>query len=209
MTVDTLQSPLRDATVYVRLSSLCTSTGALASCNGSFPVHPGMPVSQKCQAIADAIANDCSAAGYVVSVNDCRLEASLTASNVGCPATPFALGVSNDPTAFDQSGLGAMPDGESDRITGTTASCSPMPGSPENLRLTPLDGGVDFQLTWDDAVNADDYVVFSDAAPNGAFDTVVGIAPSGATGLTVGMPQGDAFYLVAGRNSACGVGPRR
>jgi len=208
VTVRTLQSPVRDATVYVRLSSLCTTTGALASCAGSLVVYPGMPVSQKCQAIADAISNDCSAAGYAVTVNDCRLEASLTASNVGCPATPFALGLSNDPAVFDQAGQGPLPDGESESTTGTTASCSPMPGPPGNLLLTPLGGGKDFQLTWDDSANADDYVVFSDTTPNGIFETVAGIAPGGSTGLTVAMPVGNVFYLVAGRNSICGLGPK-
>ena len=84
-----------------------------------------------------------------------------------------------------------------------------MPGIPANLRLTPLDGGVNFQLTWDDATNADDYVVFSDTAPDGMFETVAGIAQSGATGLTVAVPSGNELYLVAGRNPDCGVGPKR
>jgi hypothetical protein len=208
VTVQTVRPPALGATVYVRLSSLCTATGVLASCAGSFPVFPGMPVSQKCQAIVDAIANDCSAAGYAVTVNDCRLEASLTASNVGCPATPFALGLSNDPAVFDQAGLGPLPDGESDSTTGTTASCAPLPGPVGNLRLVPLDGRADLQLTWDDTTNADDYVVLGDTAPNGAFSTVLGIAPSGTSGLTVAVQPGVEFYLVAGRNSTCGLGSR-
>jgi hypothetical protein len=168
-----------------------------------------MPASQKCQAIADAISNDCSSAGYVVTVDDCRLEASVTAGNLGCPATPFALGLSNDPGGFDQSGQGALPDGEADEVTGTTATCTPMPEPAANLSLDTLDGGADLKLTWDDAANADDYLVFSDTAPNGAFSTVAGIASSGSTGFTVGMPPGIEFYLVAGRNSICGTGPKR
>lgn len=209
VTVRTLQPPARDATVYVLLRSLCTATGVLASCSGSFAVYPGMPVTQKCQAIADAIANDCSAAGYAVTVNDCGLEASLTAGNLGCPETPFALGLSNDPGVFDQAGQGPLPDGESESTTGTTDSCSPMPDPPSHLRIEAVDGGQDLQLTWDAAVNADDYVVFVDTAPNGPFSSVAGIAPSGTPGLTVSTPPGIEFYLVAGRNQTCGVGPKR
>jgi hypothetical protein len=208
VTVQTLQPPVKDAIVYVRLSSLCTATGAFAGCSGSFTVYPGMPVSAKCQAIADAISNDCSGAGYALTENDCRLSATVTAGNLGCPSTPFALGLSNDPAVFDQTGQGPLPDGESESITGTTATCSPLPGPVGNLRLaTPGNG--DLQLTWDDATNADDYVVFSDTLPNGSFDTVAGTAQSGASGWTAGMPPGVEFYLVAGSNSICGVGPRR
>ena len=208
VTVQTLQPPVQDATVYVRLSSLCTATGAMAVCGGSFAVYAGMPVSVKCQAIADAIANNCSAAGYAVTENNCRLAASLMASNVGCPATQFALGLSNDPAVFDQAGQGALPDGESDSTTGTAGSCAPMPGPVSNLRLARPGGGGDLQMTWDDASNADDYLVFSDAAPNGTFTTVAGTAPSGTPGATVGTPPGSEFYLVAGSNASCGVGPR-
>lgn len=208
VTVLTTQAPARDATVYVRLSSLCTATGAGSFCNGSFAVYPGMPVSQKCQAIGDAISNNCSAAGYVVTENNCRLAASLTAGNLGCTTTPFALGLSNDPAVFDQTELGTLPDGESDRITGTTAACAPMPGPVSNLSLATANGGADLQLTWEDTTNADDYVVFSDTKPNGMFSTVEGTAPSGTPGPALGMPSGIEFYLVAGSNSACGVGPR-
>jgi len=167
-----------------------------------------MTVSQKCQAIADAVSNDCSAAGYAVTVNDCRLEATLTASNLGCPATPFALGLSNDPAKFDQAGQGPLPDGESDSTTGTTGSCAPMPGPASNLRLATLNGGEELQLTWDDAANSDDYGVFSDTAADGTFSTVAGVAQSGTPGLSVSMPPRIEFYLVAGRNSACGFGPK-
>ena len=208
VTVQTLQPPVLDAVVYVRLSSLCTATGAFAGCNGSFAVYPGMPVSVKCQAIADAISNDCSAAGYAVTENDCRLAATFTASNVGCPATPFALGLSNDPAVFDQTGQGPLPDGEAESTTGTTATCAPLPGPVGNLRLATPSGG-DIQLTWDDATNADGYVVFSDTTPNGTFDTVAGTARSGTPGWTAGMPPGIEFYLVAGSNSSCGIGPKR
>lgn len=135
--------------------------------------------------------------------------AQFTASNLGCPATPFALGLSNDPAIFDQAGLGPLPDGESENTKGSSATCALAPGPVSNLQLAMVNGGADLQLTWDDTTNADDYVIFSDTAPNGSFDTVVGTALSGASGLTVSMPAGSDFYLVAGRNSACGLGPRR
>ncbi|HYV85336.1 MAG TPA: hypothetical protein VFB49_05460 [Patescibacteria group bacterium] len=208
VSVETVQPPAQGATVYVRLSSLCTATGAGAFCNGSFAVHPGTSAAQKCQAIADVVTGNCSAAGYSVTANQCKSAATLTASNTGCPATPFALGLSNDPAVFDQSGQGAMPDGEIDSITGRTPACSPMPGPVGNLQLL-APGGGGLHLTWDDTTDADDYVVFSDTSPNGSFTTVAGTASSGAAGLTLAMPPGTEFYLVAGRNATCGVGPMR
>lgn len=208
VTVETTQPPDHTATVYVRLSSLCTVTGASAMCGGNFDVHPGWKLDQKCQAIADAITNNCSSAGYAVTRNDCQRSARFTASNVGCPATPFALGLSNDPAIFDQAGLGPLPDGESENTRGSPAACALTPGPVSNLQLVEVNGGADLRLTWDDTTNADDYIVFSDTAPNGTFDNVVGTAASGASGLTIGMPAGSDFYLVAARNSACGLGPK-
>jgi len=167
-----------------------------------------MSISQKCQAIVDAIANNCSAAGYVVTENNCRLAASLTAGNAGCPGTQFALGLSNDSSVFDQTAQGPLPDGESENTTGTAGSCAPMPGPVSNLRLETLNGGLDLRLTWDDTTNTADYVVFSDASPNGIFNAVAGTAQSGTAGTTVTMPPGSEFYLVAGSNPSCGIGPR-
>lgn len=208
VTVNTSKGPTHDATVYLRMSALCTATGAGEFCSGSFPVFHGMSTSQKCQAIADAIANDCSSVGYVVTMNDCAVESTLVASNLSCPDTAFALGLSNDSGVFDETGTGSMPDGETDRITGTSDTCSPKPGTVANLQLIQVTGGTDVQLTWNDATDAADYVVFSDTSPNGSFSTVVGTASSGATGLTLGTPAGNAYFLVAGRNSSCGVGPK-
>jgi hypothetical protein len=208
VTVKTQKAPDHEDTVYLRMSSLCTATGAGAFCSGSFPVDPTMTTSRKCQAIADAIANDCSAAGYVVTMNDCQLESTLVASNLGCPATPFALGLSNDPAIFDQTGQGTLPDGENEKITGTS-SCSPMPGTVDNLQLVAAADGSEVLLTWSDTADATDYLVFSDTDPNGIFSTVVATATSGATGVTVGTLSGDEYFLVAGRNSSCGVGPKR
>jgi len=208
VTVSTTKGPTQDATVYLRMSALCTATGAGEFCNGSFPVFHGMTTAQKCQAIADAIANDCSSVGYVVTMNDCPLESTLVASNLSCPDTAFALGLSNDPGVFDQTGTGPMPDGETDRISGTSKSCSPKPGTVGNLQLAQVAGGTDVQLTWDDTTNATDYVVFSDTSPNGSFSTVAGTAADGASGFSLGTLSGNEYFLVAGRNSSCGVGPK-
>jgi hypothetical protein len=205
--VETLGPPAQDATVYVRLSSLCTATGAGAFCNGSFTVFPGMPVAAKCQAIANVVSNDCSTAGYVVTRDDCATTASFTASNLGCPPTPFALGLSNDPEVFDQTDAGPMPDGETERITGSNATCALTPGPVSNLQLALVNGGANLQLTWDAATDADDYIIYSDAAPNGSFSTVEGTARNG-NGYRLSLPAGSEFYLVAGRNAACGVGPK-
>jgi hypothetical protein len=207
VTVQTTNGPHANATVYVRLSSLCTVTGAGAMCGGSFPVFPGMPVASKCQAIANVVANDCSADGYVVTTNDCAGSATLVASNLGCPATPFTLGLSNDPDTFDQTASGAMPDGETDVITGSNAACATTPGPVPNLMVTVSNNGANLQLAWGDATNAEDYVVYSDTAANGAFATVEGTAKNGNS-LTIPMPSASEYYLVAGRNAACGVGPK-
>lgn len=208
VTVKTQKAPVHDATVYVRLSSICTATGAGGMCGGSFAASHSMSVADKCEAIADTISSACWQAGYEVTVNDCQQNATLVASNLGCPATPFALGISNDSGVFDQVQFGALPDGESENTTGTTTSCGRRPGAVSNLLLTPQSGGADLLLTWDDTSDADDYVVYSDTAPSGAFSTVAGTAPSGEVGLSVGTLPGNQYYLVAGRNQGCGIGPK-
>src|SRR5207247_217712 len=87
VTVQTVQPPTQDATVFVKLSSLCSGTGVIAACNASFSVGPGTSAVQKCQAIVDAIADGCSTVGYAVTANNCQSSATLTASNTGCPGT--------------------------------------------------------------------------------------------------------------------------
>lgn len=209
VTVRTLHAPTHNGTVYVKLSSLCTATGSIAACGGQFDVHPGMSIPQKCQAIASAIEGSCAAAGYAVTVNECSLGALLTASNVDCPGTAFALGISNSPDTFDQAWQSHLPDGEVENTTGRSASCTPLPGPVTGLRLDKTGGGQDIRLRWNDAADADDYLVLEDGAPNGAVSTVIGTAQSGAQGLTISMTPGSEVYLVAGHNSACGVGPKR
>jgi len=75
------------------------------------------------------------------------------------------------------------------------------------LRLEKTNGGSSLHLTWADTAHADDYVVLEDGVPGGSFSEVLGSASGGASGLTVPMPPGNLFFLVAGRNSGC-VGPR-
>jgi hypothetical protein len=77
------------------------------------------------------------------------------------------------------------------------------------LRLEHAGGGSQIRFTWTDTTASDDYVVFQDTLPNGPFTTVSGTAASGTTGLTAPVPAGDiVYFLVAGRNAACGEGPK-
>lgn len=200
--VRTLQSPSQDTAAYVRLSSLCATTGSLARCDGNFAVHPGMSLATKCESIADAISANCSGAGYVVTANNCAAAASLTASNVGCPGTQFALGISNDPGVFDQTAAGPLPDGEVESI------CAPSPGSVGGLRVAKLGDASGLQLTWGNVTNAGNYLLFESQAASGSFDSVAGTTDNGTTSLTIAMPPGSEFFLVASSNSSCGVGPK-
>jgi hypothetical protein len=86
--------------------------------------------------------------------------------------------------------------------------CASPPEVVSELRLEPINSGMDLLLTWGDTSDAEDYVVFEDDLPSGSFETSVGSAGSGTTGLTVPMPSVDKFYLVAGRDSVCGTGPK-
>ena len=202
VSVRTLQSPSLSTTVYVALSSLCTSTGVVASCRGHFTVDPGMPASTKCESIVDAIAADCASAGYSVSADDCAASASFITSNIGCPGTPFALGISNNSGVFDQTAAGPLPDGEVESI------CAPPPALVSDLRLAKANGGLALQIAWRNATDADSYVLFEAQAPDGRFDSVAGTADSGITGLTLDLRPVNEFFLVAGTNSTCGVGPK-
>lgn len=64
------------------------------------------------------------------------------------------------------------------------------------------------RFTWTNDPRATDYVVYEDSNPIGPFTTITGTAASGTTGLTVPLPVTRRYYLVAGRNAACGVGPK-
>ncbi len=63
---------------------------------------------------------------------------------------------------------------------------------------------------WEESAGADEYVVLQDAAPNGSFMTELGTSSAGDPTLRVPIPPGDILYfLVAGRNLGCGLGPIR
>jgi hypothetical protein len=64
------------------------------------------------------------------------------------------------------------------------------------------------RFNWTNDPRATDYVVYEDSSPGGPFTTVTGTAGSGTTGLTIPLPATRRYYLVAGRNAACGVGPK-
>src|SRR4029453_13321583 len=81
------------------------------------------------------------------------------------------------------------------------------PGVVQGLVLTQINGGADLHMNWGIGANATGYTVFQDAAPNGGFATVTGSSPSGVSGLTVTMPAGNVFYLVAVTKSG-GTGPQ-
>ena len=85
-------------------------------------------------------------------------------------------------------------------------TCAPLPGGVSDLRLAKLSGGAELLLTWAEAPDGGDYIVHRDFAPSGAFDDVAGVAPNGASGLTLPMPVFDRYFLVGARNS-CGLGP--
>ena len=75
-----------------------------------------------------------------------------------------------------------------------------------NLRLGKINGGANLQMTWNGAANATDYAVFEDVAGSGVFAGQASPTSSGATTVTIPMPSGSRYYLVAGKNAACGVG---
>jgi hypothetical protein len=200
--VQTVQPPSVRATVYVKLTSLCTTTGVNASCGGSFDTKTNWTKADKCQALEDVVTQQCGAAGYAVSADSCAANADFEVANVGCPQTPFALGISNDASVFDQSGNGQLPDGEKESVT-----CATTPGAVANLLMTEVDAGT-LRLNWDEAANSDDYIVYSDTSPSGTFDNVVGTTSTGAAGLLVPMPAAGEYYLVAARNRNCGQGPK-
>jgi hypothetical protein len=205
VTVQTVNGPTQDAVVYVNLSSLCTATGAGAFCGGRFSVQHGLSRFAKCRAIADAISNDCATTGYAVATDDCPSTATFTVTNSECPGTQFALGISNDSAVFDQTEQ-PLPDGESETTTGT---CAPVAGPVSNLRVDKIASGSDLSLTWDAAANAQMYDVFEDGSANGSFGAIAGSTTYATTELTIPVPPGVEFYLVAGKNETCGVGTER
>ncbi|HET8946468.1 MAG TPA: fibronectin type III domain-containing protein [Candidatus Polarisedimenticolia bacterium] len=204
VTVQTVTPPSSRATVYVRLASLCTATGASATCSGSFDVTPATTAEQTCAGIAAVVAQHCGAAGYELTLDACAGSARFEAANAGCPKTPFALGVSDDPAVFDQTGAGALPDGQVDTITGSTAACALTPGPVTGLRVAAPDAAT-LALTWDPATDADDYIIFMATSADGSDQNVAGT--SDTTTVTLPMPAATEYFKVVARNFSCGPGP--
>jgi hypothetical protein len=102
---------------------------------------------------------------------------------------------------------GCLPPANVTSASGTlTFSTSQAIGVVTNLRLTKVNNGASLQLTWNSAANATDYVVFGDGAAGGPFTGQTSPTTSGATTVTIPMPSGTSFYLLAGKSSTCGVG---
>lgn len=89
-----------------------------------------------------------------------------------------------------------------------TATTSTAPSPVTGLVVQKINNRTNLKLTWNNGTNATSYVVFEDTSPSGAFTTQSATATSGLTGVTLPMPVGDRYYLVAGRNNACGIGPQ-
>ena len=69
--------------------------------------------------------------------------------------------------------------------------------------------GSDLTFQWADVAGASDYVLFSSTISDGTFTTEAATAISGSPGVIIPVPADQiVFYLVAGRNSVCGSGPR-
>jgi hypothetical protein len=78
-----------------------------------------------------------------------------------------------------------------------------------SLEVETADAGSSLKLTWPNVYAADSYVVYEKTIPYGAFFRETGTASDGTTGLTVPMPAGNKFYLVAARKASCGEGRKR
>ena len=104
---------------------------------------------------------------------------------------------------------GCLPPANATTSSGTlTVGAGQAAGAVTNLRLSKVNGGASLTLTWNNTTNATDYVIYEDIAPDGTFTAQTGTSASGVTGLTMAMPAASKFYLIAGRNAACGVGPQ-
>jgi hypothetical protein len=101
-------------------------------------------------------------------------------------------------------------DGSDVGIFGQRFHCQPQPAPVADLSLSLAQNGTKLHLGWSDASGASDYVVMQDGSPAGAFVTMTGMAADGDVGLMVPIPPGTfRYYLVAGRNPDCGLGPLR
>ena len=98
-------------------------------------------------------------------------------------------------------------DGSDVGIFGQRFHCDPEPAAVTDLTVA-RPNGTSLHFGWTDAAGADDYVVMHDSSPSGSFAAMTGTAADGGSGLMAPIPPGTfRFYLVAGRNPNCGLGP--
>ena len=126
-------------------------------------------------------------------------------------ASAFSTGFQNFPSiASDGAGRfvvvweGVEPDGWG--VFARRFRCVPLPGSVEDLAIARDPTTGDLTLTWIADATAEGYVVLENVAPEGAFASVA--TPTSTSAVLPG-PEGDRFYLVAGRSAECGQGPSR
>jgi len=101
-------------------------------------------------------------------------------------------------------------DGSDVGIFGQRFHCDPQPAAVNDLTVELALNGTKLHFGWDDATGADDYVVMQDSSAAGPFVVMTGSAADGGSGLMVPIPPGTfRYYLVAGRNTDCGLGPLR
>ncbi|MBN2384781.1 FG-GAP repeat protein [bacterium] len=80
----------------------------------------------------------------------------------------------------------------------------------DSFMLEKSTDGSEITMTWQDVSGGEFYVVFNDSNPAGSFETELAGSSSGSVGLTVAMPtESIVYYLVAGANDTCGLGPKR
>jgi len=115
----------------------------------------------------------------------------------------FFVDLSNPANAIfsDSQGLGTILNDE--------PLCTPRAGHVDDLQVEPISAGAELYFSWTDLPGADHYVLYEADGPFGPCLDEAGSAASGMVGITVPAPAGDAFYLLAAGNSACGLGARR
>jgi hypothetical protein len=173
------------AEAYAASASICSSSGGLVDAAGSFCGDSGVPSSFQWKENGSDIPGASSVA-YAIPTGK-PIGAYNYSVSIGCP------GGASDLSAPAPVSV----------VTGTPGAVG------DTLTLDDTPGFTSLMFHWSDIPLAADYVVLESTTKNGAFTTVTGTAASGATGLTVPMPQGAVvYYLVAGRGP-CGLGPAK
>lgn len=87
--------------------------------------------------------------------------------------------------------------------------CNPLPGRVTDLDVGWSVPGSDMSFTWTDTHDADNYLLYQDGFPGGAFVNLKAAAYSAADGITLPVPSGTTYYLLAASNQTCGEGALR